>query len=72
MGLKRHKGKLSLVQPLQDASVPAVLDGPSAKDSKAKPEGEEEEESDIDLSDEGGAQEGEGKSDVEEDWGLWD
>lgn len=39
----------------------------------AEKTGDDEEESDIDISgDEGDESEGKGASDVEEDWGLWD
>jgi len=53
-------------------STPAATNPPSVRGDKGSAQGEDEE-SDIDLSDEVGSQAAaEGKSDVEEDWGLWD
>jgi len=59
------------IQVAQD-STPAATNPPSVRGDKGSAQGEDEE-SDIDLSDEVGSQAAaEGKSDVEEDWGLWD
>lgn len=57
---------------LQTKTTSATLQG-SVPDTAEGGEGGQEDESDIDVSDEEGiAPSGEPKSDVEEDWGLWD